>query len=119
MFRFESRLEREFITINAMMGIYCKAHHGGSANALCSECSALLNYAGKRLDNCPFGEDKPACNHCTVHCYGRNPRERVREVMRYAGPRMMFRYPMLAFRHLLDKRTPAPKLPIRKTARGQ
>ena len=119
MFRVKSRLEREFTTIKAMMGIYCRAHHSGSANALCSDCFALLEYAGKRLDNCPFAQEKPACNHCTVHCYGRNPRERVREVMRYAGPRMMFHHPVLAFRHLLDKRKPAPKLPFTKPAQSQ
>ena len=119
MFRVKSRLEREFTTINAMIVIYCSDHHGGSAKALCSECAALLDYAGKRLDNCPFAQEKPACNHCTVHCYGRSPRERVRDVMRYAGPRMMYRHPVLAFRHLLDKRKPAPKLPIKMTAQNE
>jgi hypothetical protein len=29
-------------------------------------------------------------------------REAVREVMRYAGPRMALRHPILAFLHLLD-----------------
>ncbi len=33
-------------------------------------------------------------------------RERVRVVMRYAGPRMLFRHPILAVRHLLDERRP-------------
>jgi hypothetical protein len=35
-------------------------------------------------------------------------RERVRTVMRYAGPRMMWRHPFLALAHLVDGRRPAP-----------
>ncbi len=29
-------------------------------------------------------------------------REKIREVMRYAGPRMSYRYPLLAFFHFVD-----------------
>ncbi|MDI9444206.1 MAG: nitrous oxide-stimulated promoter family protein [Planctomycetota bacterium] len=37
-------------------------------------------------------------------------RQRVKEVMQYAGPRMLLRHPVLAVRHLLDnRRKPAPK----------
>jgi len=35
----------------------------------------------------------------------------MREVMRFAGPRMMWRHPYLAIRHLLDERKKAPELP--------
>jgi len=38
-------------------------------------------------------------------------REHVRIVMRYAGPRMLWRHPILAVRHLIDGRRPAPALP--------
>jgi hypothetical protein len=34
-------------------------------------------------------------------------------VMRYTGPRMMWRHPVLAVRHVLDGRRPAPALPTR------
>ena len=30
---------------------------------------ALNAYADKRLDKCVFGEEKPACKQCPVHCY--------------------------------------------------
>jgi len=35
-------------------------------------------------------------------------RERIRSVMRYAGPRMMYRHPLLAFHHLIDGMRKAP-----------
>lgn len=94
-------MARERKTIEAMVHIYCEDHHR-SDGSLCTECQALLDYAWRRLDRCPFAEDKPTCAHCTIHCYRPDMRERVREVMRYAGPRMISRHPILAIRHLLD-----------------
>jgi len=106
------RLARELRTIRAMTRIYCRGHHGtGASDGLCVECEALVNYATRRLDRCVFGDDKPTCANCTVHCYGKAMRERVREVMRYAGPRMVWRHPVLAIAHLRDGRRPAPDLP--------
>ncbi len=81
-----------------MIHLYCRAHHG-VARGLCKECSLLLAYADQRIDQCPFGIRKPVCNKCTVHCYRADMRERIREVMRYAGPRIFFRHPILAIRH--------------------
>lgn len=107
------RLRREQRTITAMLGIYCRAHHG-NRNRLCDECEDLRAYAEQRLTACPFQSEKPACNHCEVHCYSARMRERVRAVMRYAGPRMLLRHPVLAIRHLLDERRPAPQLRGRK-----
>ena len=69
---------------------------------LCPECQELLKYAFERLDKCPFQERKTTCAKCPVHCYRPELRERIRVVMRYAGPRMLFRYPILAIHHLLD-----------------
>ena len=106
------RLARELKTIRAMARIYCRKHHGtGASDGLCVECSALLSYATRRLDRCVFGDDKPTCVNCTVHCYSASMREDVRAVMRYAGPRMLWRHPVLAIAHLRDGRRPAPDLP--------
>ena len=76
---------------------------------LCPECAALLDYALRRLDSCRFGNDKPSCRKCPVHCYRADMRERIRTVMRWAGPRMIFHHPMAATRHLLrELRSPEP-----------
>jgi hypothetical protein len=106
------RLARELATLSAMFAINCRELHG-TGNALCDECAELLVYATRRLDRCVFGDDKPTCAKCTVHCYSADKREEVRAVMRYAGPRMMWRHPVLAVRHVLDGRRPAPSLPAR------
>jgi hypothetical protein len=93
----------EVRTIRAMVRIYCRAHHDAE-RSLCPDCADLLKYAEERIAKCPFGIQKPVCSHCTVHCYKPRLRERVREVMRYAGPRMPLRHPLLAIRHLIRSR---------------
>ena len=71
-----------------------------------------MDYAQKRLAGCPYGADKPTCTNCQIHCYGPTQREQTRVVMRYAGPRMLLRHPVLAVAHLLfDSRRPAPPKP--------
>ncbi|NEX23125.1 nitrous oxide-stimulated promoter family protein [Thiorhodococcus mannitoliphagus] len=103
------RIRREQRTIRAMTRIYCRDHHGAGPG-LCADCAKLLDYAYQRLGVCPFQARKPACNHCEVHCYSRGMREQVKAVMRYAGPRMLLRHPILSLGHLLDKLRPVPSL---------
>ena len=96
-----SRRIREQKTVEAMIRIYCGGQHG-TAVGLCQRCEDLLKYAQKRLEACPFGVDKPTCATCPIHCYRPDMREEIREVMAYAGPRMLHRHPILAVRHLMD-----------------
>jgi hypothetical protein len=100
---------RELRTIETMMRTYCRHHH--RAQDLCPECAELHDYARRRLERCVFGDAKPTCANCTVHCYKADMREKVRVMMRWAGPRMLLRHPVVAIRHLLDGRRPAPRLP--------
>ena len=80
-----------------------------ATSPLCPECAALLDYALRRLDSCRFGNGKPSCRKCPVHCYRADMRERIRTVMRWAGPRMIFHHPLAATRHLLrELRSPEP-----------
>src|SRR5512143_3403983 len=104
------RLARELATIRAMARIYCRDHHGPGAD-LCADCRDLMAYATRRLDRCVFGDDKPTCANCKVHCYTATMRERVRVMMRYAGPRMLWRHPILAIAHVVHGRRPPPELP--------
>ena len=94
-------MSREKRTIEAMIGLYCRDHHG-TRDGLCNDCRELRDYAHARLDRCRFQENKPTCARCPVHCYKPAMRTRVAAVMRYAGPRMLRRHPVLALRHLLD-----------------
>jgi hypothetical protein len=97
------RLKREHQTLVCMTNIYCEDHHGRHAGGLCPSCSELMNYSEMRLAKCPYGQAKPTCAKCPVHCYKKQKREHVREVMRYAGPRMPLRHPLQALTHVFDK----------------
>ena len=76
-------------------------------------CAELLDYATRRLERCVFGDAKPTCANCVVHCYSADMREQIRMVMRWAGPRMLLRHPILAIPHLIDGRRPVPTLPAK------
>lgn len=99
-----NRIERELHTLEVMIGMYCRGRHGTRRADVCGECGALLDYARVRLRSCLYGEGKPVCSRCRTHCYRSDMRTRIREVMRWAGPRMLFRHPWLAIRHLADSR---------------
>jgi hypothetical protein len=113
------RRARELRTIEAMVRLYCRGHHHARTGRLCEECGALFEYASRRLERCVFGDAKPTCAKCVVHCYTAAMRERVRDVMRWAGPRMLLRHPVKAIRHLIDERRPAPLLPAKAAKRRQ
>lgn len=103
------RLDREMKTVQAMIQIYCHDQHA-TRQGLCPGCQELADYARTRLEHCPFGENKSTCANCAVHCYKPAMKDQIRAVMRYAGPRMLYRRPLLAIQHLLDGRKKAPEL---------
>lgn len=94
-------IEREQHTVEQMIRIYCRYKEGNKE--LCPACLELLQYAHSRLGSCPFGEKKKTCRRCPIHCYKPEMKKRMQEVMRYAGPRMIFFHPTAAIRHLIHK----------------
>ena len=93
-----------------MIRMNCRGLHGGEGS-LCPGCDGLMSYALERLDRCPFEGGKTACVKCPVHCYKPAMKEKIREVMRYAGPRMLWKHPVYALFHYIDG--------LRKEPRGQ
>jgi Nitrous oxide-stimulated promoter len=96
-----TRIEREKRTVGAMIALHCRANHATGSN-LCEDCRQLCDYAFARLERCPFGAGKTTCAKCPVHCYKPDMREQIRKVMRYSGPRMLYRHPVLALMHQID-----------------
>jgi hypothetical protein len=114
--RADTRLLGDFV------GIYCRGKHRGAARALlvsegassnvygrraptvCDECADLLRYAERRRAMCPK-EPKPFCSVCDTHCYRPAMRESMGKIMRYSGPRALFRgYAIQGIRHLVQSR---------------
>lgn len=99
----EQKREREKRIVNEMILLYCRKKHG-QTTGLCKECEELASYAKKRSDHCPFMEQKTFCSNCKVHCYKPAMREKIREVMRFSGPRMMFHHPVMAVSHVIESK---------------
>jgi hypothetical protein len=98
----DNRLHRAQKTVSKMITLYCHAHHKPYHTSLCLDCLDLAAYAHRRIERCPYGADKPPCAKCPIHCYQADRREQIRQVMRFAGPRMLLHHPRLAILHLVD-----------------
>ncbi len=97
-----SKIEKEKKTVEQMIELYCHKHNH-TKEGLCEKCASLLEYAHTRLSHCKFGENKTTCKKCPVHCYKPEMKERMRDVMRFAGPRMIIYHPVAAIRHLIKE----------------
>ena len=111
----EKAFERDAQTLRAMAQMYCKDHHATSSKsagggrgrnaenaALCEQCSAVLAYSLERTAKCPH-EHKGNCKECSIHCYKPDMRAAIKEIMSYAGPRMLYAHPLLALRYMARK----------------
>lgn len=100
----EKKRRKEQYMIGEMIRLYCSRNHGGAGGRnghLCPECRELLDYAEMRIGKCPFMENKTFCSCCRVHCYKPEMRGKIRDVMRFSGPRMLLYHPFLAIWHMV------------------
>lgn len=102
----ERKQARDERVVETMIGLYCRGNHHAprEGDGLCPDCCELAAYCRTRLERCPVAATKTFCSSCPVHCYTPAMRERIRAVMRYAGPRMLLHHPILAIQHALDGR---------------
>ena len=102
----DPHLDRDLRTLVRFIDIYCSNKHAAATReqaevkgfdlvamgkgpvALCTECSKLLAHALVKRSHCPM-EPKPACKHCSDHCYHPAYRAKIQEVMRFSGRRLV------------------------------
>jgi hypothetical protein len=92
------QIENEKKTIRIMIRLYCDKNH--SSGGLCGECAKIMEYSLLKIEKCIFAGRKPVCSKCRVHCYKPGMRKSIKAIMRYSGPRMLFKHPFLALLHL-------------------
>ncbi|BCA79996.1 nitrous oxide-stimulated promoter family protein [Desulfuromonas sp. AOP6] len=98
-----TRKEQKDLRVLALFtSVYCHAHHEGEKTSpafdgmdfsrftLCAECREFLEYAFSRRIKCPL-DPKPDCKGCHIHCYRPGHREKVREIMRFSGKKLIMR----------------------------
>ena len=97
-----------------MIRLYCRKKHR-SKDGLCEECRERYEYVGQRRMHCPFGDKKTFCSNCKIQCYKPSMKEKIRVVMKYSGPRLLFYNPKLVQAHVRE--TVKMKRESRKTER--
>lgn len=95
-----NKVEEEKKTIEFMINLYCEKNH--KTEDLCQQCKELKEFTHKKIDRCPKKETKTFCSTCTIHCYPKEKREEIRQVMKWAGPRMLWYKPSLALKHIAN-----------------
>lgn len=93
--------KKDIRLLGKFVEVYCSGKHPGDEKGamilpedlgerqLCAECSAFLEYAIAKRLKCPLEDEKPSCKKCRIHCYDKVRREKVREIMAYAGRRLI------------------------------
>ena len=107
----ERRKRKDLKTLALFVGIYCRGRHPDRARqpmtkqdlpphfpaaragidhlpGVCPECRKLLLHALVKRLACPM-VPKPMCKHCPRQCYAPAYRQRIRQVMKYAGRRLV------------------------------
>lgn len=107
--QFTDKQKKDLKVLITFVSFYCKARHGikrAEQNPpalpaelhtvlkrnihLCGECADLVAYAVEKRRRCPL-DPKPSCKKCPVHCYSKEYRARIREVMAFSGRRLIMR----------------------------
>ena len=95
--KIDQKRENEKRILKVMIDIYQRKHPQES-----KMCEDLYKYACLRIDKCPFMETKTFCSNCKVHCYKKDMQDKIKEVMRFSGPRMIFYHPIQAISHIYE-----------------
>ena len=95
------RITRETESLLKMVEIFCNGHHGFDGE-LCDDCRDLSENAMACVSLCPYGAGKPVCGRCPTNCFPDGNYARIKTVMRYAGPKMLYKHPLLTAIHLFD-----------------
>ena len=107
----DKKLIEEYKIVCEMIDLYHRKNDKFSD----SEIGELKAYVKKKLSSCPHGPDKPFCSYCKIHCYEPKMRDKIREIMRFSGPRFIFYRPGKTIKHLLHKSSFIRKFASKKT----
>lgn len=103
---FSAKYDRD--TLLGLFKIYCAHEHADKAegienDSLCPSCRVSLDYSLERTLTCKLKGSGQLCSSCPVHCFEPDQRENIRKIMRFSGPRLIWKSPLLAIRYVLLK----------------
>jgi len=62
----------------------------GKRSTICTECAELLEHGIRKRALCPL-DPKPSCKKCHIHCYGKEYRQKIRDIMAFSGRKLLLR----------------------------
>ena len=100
----DDRTARDRKVLEAMSRMFCKAHHIDEKDScgLCPSCRETVEATLVRTATCPYGHEGN-CQDCDTHCQRGEAQECIREIMRYAAPRMALCHPLMTAEYLRRK----------------
>lgn len=105
--QFTRKQQKDLKILIDFVRVYCHARHDRAKRAsfelpgelqgsyrrgvaICPECARLLAHGIEKRRKCPL-DPKPSCKQCHIHCYSKEYRAKIREVMAFSGRRMLTR----------------------------
>lgn len=95
----EKKRLKEKSVMFSMIKVFCKSKHK-TKNFLCNECRNVLSYAYEKIEICPYMKNKTFCSSCKTHCYNKDMQEKIKQIMRFSGPKMIFYHPITALKYV-------------------
>ncbi len=86
---FNNNFENERKIVKVMIRIYCK-NLQYSNKQFYDNCLKPFVYTNRTLEYCLYGENKPSCKKCSFYFYKQEMREKVRSVMQFSSPIMIY-----------------------------
>ena len=105
--QFTTKQLKDLKVMARFIEVYCQARHEQTSRTftdlpaalhplfrkglrLCPDCAALLTHGIQKRLQCPL-DPKPTCKDCRIHCYSKEYRARIREIMAFSGRKMILR----------------------------
>ncbi len=95
------RRDKKHMISEKMIKMYCKYNHSKSTE-LCYDCIDLMEYSKFRTSKCPYIGITLFCVNCPTPCYKVDYKEVMRKVMKYSGPRFLFKHPIYTISHVIS-----------------
>lgn len=87
-----------------MIKIFCKSNHSDdntyNCNNLCNKCYDMQKYMHYRIDHC---KQNNFCAYCGTKCHPKDKSDYMKKIMRYSGPRIFKKYPIISIKHFIKK----------------
>lgn len=105
----ETKREREKKMISQMIALYCHRNHH-TRGAPLSRVRGAERLRPRPLRALPVHGDEDLLRQLPRARYKPDMREKIRAVMRFSGPRMIFYHPVAAIRHVVETKREKKRL---------